>query len=436
MTRKQASRKPTRASPHAHVARPPETPPTTVRQMLDAFYGSSADEASMREAPESAIAAPEEVAEPDDRLEKFLDRVAPEVVPATYVFEFPLDMDSGSDRDTLTLRIRGRRQEVAGRRTSADGFVHDQSVPGLVPGCGPVAVTAKIPDTHPGEWVLKAQLLRRADDTEKADRPARLIPTSTALTQASWSWRRWRVSNGVDGPVNTCRSPFVRSPAVQLGSWTALVVLGILVALFTQAWVISAAPLNIRHALEVSLMAVMAGIGGGKGWFIFLHRRERRREGWSVQGFVAGFAVTSAVLLVLLHQPVGAFLDASAAPLVFGLAIGRLGCFFTGCCAGRTTASRWGVWSSNRTIGARRIPTQLMESATGFAVGWVGLAAILVSGPHHGALFLAAVAGYTLVRQGILELREEQRQSKNGVPVVAALSVAGIVAGLALIFWA
>ena len=220
MTRKQGSRKPTRATPRTHGARPPQTTSTTARQMLDAYYAGSTDETPERKGPDPTTAAAAEAPEPEDSMEKLLDRLAPEVVPATYVFQPPLDIDS--DPEALTLRITGRRQAVPARRTSTDAFVHDQIVPGLVPGCGPVAVTAKIPDAHPGEWVLNAQLLRRVDDRTHAERAPLLIPTRIALSQASWSWRRWRVSNGVDGPVNSSRSPFVRSPAVQLGSWAAI----------------------------------------------------------------------------------------------------------------------------------------------------------------------------------------------------------------------
>lgn len=229
--------------------------------------------------------------------------------------------------------------------------------------------------------------------------------------------------------------PFVRPPAVILGSWAALVVLGTILAFVAQALVISAGNLSLSHVLTVSLLAVLAGAIGAKVWYVVLHRQDGRRDGWAIQGFVAGFALIAPLLLLIFRVPVGAFLDASAPGLMFGLAIGRLGCFFTGCCAGRPSASRWAVWSSNRSIGVRRVPTQLMESALALTVGLIVLAAVLRYDPRHGTFFIAAVAFYTLIRQSLLRLREERRQSNHGAPLVAITAAFILILDLVAMVW-
>ena len=61
-----------------------------------------------------------------------------------------------------------------------------------------------------------------------------------------------------------------------------------------------------------------------------------------------------------------------------------------------------------------------MESFLAFMIGIIALATVLLSSPHHGTLFVAAVAAYTLIRQALLLLREERRQSRLGVPIIAA----------------
>src|SRR5260370_41867121 len=86
---------------------------------------------------------------------------------------------------------------------------------------------------------------------------------------------------------------------------------------------------------------------------------------------------------------------------MFGLAIGRVGCFLAGCCGGPPTAARWGVWSSDQRIGARRVPTQLIETGSALLLGLVTLAAVLTRGPAGGAYFVAAVAADTPARGGI-----------------------------------
>ena len=136
--------------------------------------------------------------------------------------------------------------------------------------------------------------------------------------------------------------------------------------------------------------------------------------------------------LFAFNLPIGTFLDASAPGLFFGVAIGRLGCFFTGCCAGRCTRSRWGVWSSNRRVGARRIPTQLLESGAGLAIGAAATLLVLSDALGvPGAIFVAAVAVYVLVRQFLLRLRAEPH-SRIRARVTAAAAAAVLVADVAV----
>lgn len=360
-------------------------------------------------------------------VQSFVERVAPEVVGVTYWFDPPQEPAVHS----VTLRFVGRRLNVTGSQKQGDQFSHDETIGGIVSGSGPVAVTVKIRDVNPGEWTVRASVVPTKDRQSRAEGRRLVI----SVFPASWSWRHWRVTAGPSAPVRTCLLPFVRSPAVILGSWAVLVVLGTVLALVAQALVISAGNLSLSHVLTVSLLAVLGGVVGGKAWYVVLHRRDGRSDGWAVQGFVAGFVLVAPVLLLLLRVPVGAFFDASAPGLMLGLAVGRLGCFFTGCCAGRPSASRWAVWSSNRSVGVHRVPTQLMESALAITVGLFVLGAVLRYGPQHGTIFVAAVAIYTLIRQALLRLREERRQSERGAPLVAIAAALILAVDLAAIVW-
>ncbi len=71
-----------------------------------------------------------------------------------------------------------------------------------------------------------------------------------------------------------------------------------------------------------------------------------------------------------------------------------------------------------------------MESTLAFIVGLAALVAVLRSGPQGGALFVAGVAAYTLIRQGLLQLREQRRQSRRGSAVVAVAAAVVLVADL------
>jgi phosphatidylglycerol:prolipoprotein diacylglycerol transferase len=212
-----------------------------------------------------------------------------------------------------------------------------------------------------------------------------------------------------------------------------MVTVGMAVALALQSLVISNDHRAVGPVWTVSLIAIVVGIVGAKVWFIVLHRREHRIEGWCIQGFVAGATLAVAIVLAVLDVSPGVFLDVTAPGLLFGLAVGRVGCFFAGCCGGPPTASRWGVWSSDQRVGARRIPTQLLESALAFSLGLGVLLVILGHGPAGGAFFIAALAAYTLVRQGILRLRAEPRKTTLGGPVTGALAALVLIAAVAFL---
>jgi len=135
------------------------------------------------------------------------------------------------------------------------------------------------------------------------------------------------------------------------------------------------------------------------------HVRDRRLEGWCIQGFLVGFLAVVTAGLVIGRLPVPVVLDASTPGLFLGLAAGRVGCFFGGCCYGRPTRSRWGVWSSDQRVAMRRIPTQLIESGLALTVGLIALVVVLKYGATNGGILVAGLAAYTLYRQVILRLR-------------------------------
>ena len=313
-----------------------------------------------------------------------------------------------------------------------------EMVEGIVPGSGPISITTRVHGINPGEWAVSAEIVG-------ATLPARTRRSSRRPEQwrvqgvrpAAWSWRRWALSTAPDGPIKARWALLVgfdRMPAVVPGSYTVLVALGIVIGLLVQARLLALEHLDGGRVLLASLVAVAMGLVGAKLWHLALEGRSWRRslaEGWCIQGFLTGAALAATAALVVLHLPIGQVLDATAPGLFIGVAVGKLGCFLTGCCAGRPTASRFGVWSSDRRVGARRFPTQLLESATALIVG---LAALLLTLDYRsaapGALFIAAVATYTLCRQFLLQLRAERRRSHFGGPITVAGSALVLAAAI------
>lgn len=338
------------------------------------------------------------------RLESYLAKVAPETVGVTFWFEPPAE---ATPSDRLVVQVAGRRRNSSQKGAGLDRFDHEEAVEGLVGGSGPVAVTSRVSAVEPGDWDVSAQAF--LERCEGGGGPA--ARQRIEVHQARWSPLRWSPQPAAPSLVRTCMLPLAMAPGTLLGAWALLAVTGITLALFVQGWVASARNLAVPHLLVVSLGAVTGGVIGAKAWYMVVHRREHRRDGWCIQGLVTGVTVVGVGLVAAAGLPIGEFLDVTIPGLLFGMAIGRVGCFFGGCCYGQPTSSRWGVWSSDRRIGARRIPTQLLECLLAVSTGAAALAGSLSESPMRGGVFVAALGGYTVIRQRLLRWRAEPRQS-------------------------
>lgn len=358
-----------------------------------------------------------------------LESVAQEILAVTYWF----DPTPYAGSSPVTVRFSGRRVDVKGRVEAKDRFVQDETLEQVVPGSGPVSITARVRGINPGEWAVTAQVQGTAHRANGHRQHEDATPVAAPRGPMARFWRKWAPPVESEEHVKTCLAPLAHVPGVFPGIWGAMVALGMIVALVLQALVISADHLALGPWWVVTLVGIAVGIAGAKVWYIVLKRREHLYNGWCIQGFIASAPVAAVILLAALHISIGVFLDVTAPGLLVAMAVGRVGCFFAGCCGGPPTASRWGVWSSDQRVGARRVPTQLMELALAGILGLGALAVVLVIGPRGGAIFFAGLAAYTLVRQGILYVRAEPRKTRWGGLVTAILAALVLVAAVVLL---
>jgi phosphatidylglycerol:prolipoprotein diacylglycerol transferase len=117
-----------------------------------------------------------------------------------------------------------------------------------------------------------------------------------------------------------------------------------------------------------------------------------------VGGIIGGWL---AVWLVKRRLGIRARLGNYLVPsLALGIAIGRVGCFFAGCCYGTQTALPWGVDFGDQIA---RHPTQLYEAA--FALLLFIIAQVTLERWAPGALFRAFLATYFAWRFAIEFIR-------------------------------
>jgi len=340
-----------------------------------------------------------------------LAEAEPQALGLTYWF----DAAPHGDPYTAVVRFVGRRIGLDREPGPQDTFIASERIEGVIPRSGRNAITTRIFDITPGEWIITAALTTQCHAASA--RPSLRLPkTQRASGRTGF------------GPVIRARAP-----GAHLGAWPALVGAGVAVALAVQARLAAHAHLPVAATLSVSLIASVMGLLGARVYYLAEQSprllpspRSLLNAGMCIQGFVLAAIATAGIGTVLIGVPIGRFLDVTAPGLLLGMTIGRFGCFFGGCCAGRPTASRWGLCSSDRRLTTRRIPTQLWEAALAFSLGLAALLAVLNGSVEPaGAVFVAAIAGYTFGRQLLLPWRDLPRKTPHGrrITVVATAAV-------------
>jgi phosphatidylglycerol:prolipoprotein diacylglycerol transferase len=338
----------------------------------------------------------------------------PQALGLTYRFSPPAE----GAPERVEIRFTGQRIGVSGPLGPRDAFDLVQVLPQVLAGTGPIALTVRVLDVERGRWHASAQ--------------GRVV-TTASRQPVSWYLPHANASG------STGFTPVVQvsAPRVTLGAWPVLVILGLAAGLLAQHVLARRLHLPAAETTAISLGASLVGVLGGKLYFLALHRDQQLpglpMVGMAVQGFVVSATASAVAAAAVLALPRGAYLDVLTAGLLVGLTIGRLGCFFGGCCAGRPTASRLGCWSSDRSLGVRRVPTQLFESSLAgglavlvFVALWTGLAR------PHGVVFVGGLAAYTLGRQLLFPLRDQPRTTARGRVVVLVATFAILCLDLAV----
>lgn len=339
----------------------------------------------------------------------------PQDVALTYWF------DAAETWDTYRVAVRftGRRLDATGVPGPKDRFQVVATVPDVRPGMGRVALTQRVTGVAPGRWKVDAVgVAALPANPGTGPTPQRRLGSATASGQSLYA------------PVAA-----VRAPGVVLGSWTAFVGAGALAGAGLQWALARATGLPAARLLVLAVLASLVGLVGAKVYYRLTHLSEKKgliSTGTSLQGFIIGAVVVFAAGAVLLHLPVGGLLDVTVPALLLGQAIGRLGCFFAGCCTGLPTTSRWGLWSSDRRIGVRRIPVQLMESASAAVLAGANSMIMLLARPFvDGVVFLAGLSAYVIVRQLLFPLRGLPRKTVHGRHITLVTAVAVFIAAAA-----
>ncbi len=204
---------------------------------------------------------------------------------------------------------------------------------------------------------------------------------------------------------------------------------------------------------DLALAALVGGaIGARLFYFVPLwarglesgaHLFTRWSQGSGFYGGLVGGALGVALLARLRGLPTLAVLDAAAAPLPVGFAVGKIGCFFAGCCYGARAGGFPGVafahgslaWQTQRAAGEIPAdassalpvwPIQLVELALGLALFAV-LSGVRRRSGRAGETCLALVAGYSIWRFAIEFVRADPGRHGFGAGALSDSQVAALL---------
>ncbi len=133
--------------------------------------------------------------------------------------------------------------------------------------------------------------------------------------------------------------------------------------------------LDAKIALDLALMILVGGFIGGRLMHIFyegfyyykvfpLDAFRFWDGGFVYYGGWIGGCILSTAVAVLYNQPVKFWADFFAPILAFGYGLGRLACFFNGCCYGKLCDLPWAISFSHHGLpGGLRHPTALYATA-------------------------------------------------------------------------
>src|SRR5947209_8887453 len=93
-----------------------------------------------------------------------LESAAQQILAVTYWF----DPAPHPGPYPVTVRFSGRRIDVKGRLSPGDRFVQDEPIEKVIPGSGPISLTARVRNINASEWVVTAHILEPATSAHRS----------------------------------------------------------------------------------------------------------------------------------------------------------------------------------------------------------------------------------------------------------------------------
>jgi phosphatidylglycerol---prolipoprotein diacylglyceryl transferase len=191
-----------------------------------------------------------------------------------------------------------------------------------------------------------------------------------------------------------------------------------------------------------TLIMFVPALAGSRVWFVLDHWSTYRHDLRSIWRHadggmtMYGGLVLALVVSPLVLKPLGLrftpYWDAAMFTTLVGMIFARVGCLLNGCCAGRHSDGRLGLYLPDHSgQWERRYPVQLLELGAALLL-LAGCATLLMVGTPRGTIFVFGLVGYATLQFAIDPLRERPTRSSAGRPVALAtfLALSVLAAGV------
>lgn len=211
----------------------------------------------------------------------------------------------------------------------------------------------------------------------------------------------------------------------EIYSFSLFVAMGVMLALWAAIKAGEKQNISSKILLDLTIYLIISGSLGARLLYVIIKWKDYASTPLEILNFRAGgLSLHGAFLggLLALYwfskqnklSPV-LLLDLLSPSVALGIAIGRIGCFFNGCCLGVPTNMPWGVIFHDTIYPEHRHPTQIYEMFLDLILFLILLRLqnkqqskqIIKDKPKSGLLVLLLFGGYSVIRFLIEFLRED-----------------------------
>jgi len=227
---------------------------------------------------------------------------------------------------------------------------------------------------------------------------------------------------------------------LELYSYGALLAIAFLVAIYLAGKQAEREGLNPEFASDMGIVVILSSIVGARLFYILFYDLQHtlnnpaellklRQTGLVFYGGLI-FAVAAGLAYSRLKKvSLPVVLDIAAPSIAIGQAIGRIGCFMSGCCFGCATQVPWAVTFPH--LGHPVHPTQIYESLTMVAI-FLGLIWFRKRKTRNGQVAWLYLVMYASARFVIEFFRGDNPHILMGLTVSQVISLVALITAIPL----